>query len=110
MQARWVYGGFALGLRLPSSAEQQFDAGQPWTVPWFSPIAGLHEVFICDYDASGLYLVTWGRRILAEWNFIFHYAIDAHAMTTTAYLRADGTTPGNLTADQLLVDQSAVAG
>ena len=109
MQARWVFGAFALGIQLPTSAERQFDAGEPWTVPWFSSIAGDHEIAVVDYDANGLYVVTWGRRILATWDFVARYAIDAHVPASTAYLRPDGTTPGGLLIPQLVADLPYVA-
>jgi hypothetical protein len=109
MQARWVFGAFALGVQLPKSAEDQFDAGEPFTVPWYSPIVGAHEICVVDYDASGLYVVTWAGRTLATWPWVERYAIDAHVAASTAYLRSDGTTPGGLTLAQLGVDLPFVA-
>ena len=78
-------------------------------MPWWSPIVGDHEVLVVDYDASGLYIITWGGRTLMTWSFAFRFALDAHAITTNAYLRTDGTSPGRLSVDQLLADQQAVA-
>ena len=110
MQARWVFGAFALGIQLPQSAEQQFDAGEAWTVPWWSPILGDHEVAVVDYDASGLYIVTWAGRTLMTWAFVDRFALDAHVPASTAYLRADGSTPGHLDSSQLLSDLPYVQG
>jgi hypothetical protein len=110
MQARWVFGAFALGLALPKSAEEQFAAGQPWTVPWYSPFAGYHEVAVVDYTSEGLIIVTWAGRTLMTWPFAYHYATDAHVAASNAYLRADGTSPGHLDLIQLVGDLPYVQG
>lgn len=110
MQARWVYGGLFLGIKLPQSFESQFDAGQPITVPWFSPILGYHEVYVADYSADGLFVVSWARRLLVPWAFVRNYGIDAHVAASSAYLQANGTTPGNLSPPQLVSDLPYVQG
>jgi hypothetical protein len=65
------FGCISIGLAFPSSAMDQFNNGQPWDVVPGSPIEGGHCVIIAGYDATYLYLYTWGavqRMTYAFWN------------------------------------------
>lgn len=72
--AAWLFGGCYVGVNLPSSALDQFDAGQPWDyVPTAdNTIEGGHCVHLGGVDSSGLMKVTtWGHTQLvtqAWWN------------------------------------------
>lgn len=55
------FGALGLGVNLPASAQDQFNAGQPWTVEQGSPIEGGHAIALVGYDADWWYIVTWGR-------------------------------------------------
>lgn len=108
-QTIWVYGGIYLGLDLPQSADQQTDAGQPWTVPLWSPILGGHCVVGLEYDANYLYVGTWGRRQPVAWDFVLRYFDAAYAPANAAWVGPDGKTPGGLTLADLTGDLPFVA-
>jgi len=59
-QALYLFDIVGIGLQLPASAMDQFEAGQPWDVVEGSPIEGGHYVpMIAKRDM--LYVVTWGK-------------------------------------------------
>lgn len=104
-----VYGGIYLGLDLPRSAEEQTDAGVPWTEPWFSPILGGHCVAGFEYDPNYLYVGTWGIRQPVAWSFVERYFDAAYAVADAAWLTATGRTAAGLDLSGLVGDLPAVA-
>lgn len=66
------FGSVDIGINLPNSAMDQFNAGQPWdVVANDGGIDGGHCVLVCGYDSAYLYLYTWGqlqRMTYAFWN------------------------------------------
>ena len=72
-QAVYYFGGFGLGIQFPDSAMTQFNAGKNWTVVKGAKIEGGHDVWVCGYDSSYVYLVTWGKLIKASWAFVTLY-------------------------------------
>lgn len=84
------FGVAYLGLEVPQSAMQQFDAGQPWTVVPRSPIEGGHCVPGVDYDAGGLWVVTWAARQYVSWAFVAKYFDEAWAVTSVDLVKAAG--------------------
>lgn len=108
-QTIWVYGGIYLGLMLPRSAEQQTDAGQPWTRPWFSPILGGHCVVSQKYDQTYLYVDTWGQLQPVAWDFVQAYFDAAYAPLSPLWIGADSKTPNGLDLAGLTADLAAVA-
>ena len=66
-QLKWavcIFGACRLGVNLPQSAMDQFNAGQPWDYVAGSPYIGGHDVPIVKYDGTYFYVVTWTRRRL----------------------------------------------
>ena len=60
-------GAVSLGVNLPQSAMDQFDAGQPWTVSGNATILGGHCIIAVGYDAEYVYIVSWGKVVPATW-------------------------------------------
>jgi hypothetical protein len=62
-------GALGLGVNLPASAQDQFGAGQPWTVVEGSDIEGGHAIALVGYDADWWYIVTWGQvqKVAPAW-------------------------------------------
>ncbi len=58
--AIYLFGAVGMGLELPSSAMDQFDAGQPWRKVSHSSIAGGHYVPLVARE-DFIYCVTWGK-------------------------------------------------
>jgi hypothetical protein len=84
------FGVAYLGLQVPQSAMQQFDAGQPWTVVAHSPIEGGHCVPGVDYDQGGLWVVTWGARTYVTWPFVVKYFSESWSVTSVDLVKAAG--------------------
>lgn len=82
--AIYYMGGLQVGLDLPISASEQFDAGHEWCVAegreakpgsW-----GGHAVFIVGYDQNGPICETWGARQHMDWFFFFAYCDEAYVV------------------------------
>lgn len=68
--ALWLFSGLYVGVDLPQSAIDQFQAGRPWTVEYEDGgIAGGHCVPAVAYDEFGVTFVTWGRLQRAGWDW-----------------------------------------
>jgi hypothetical protein len=121
-QAVLLFGGAYLGIDMPRSAEDQFEAGQPWAPDgWFDPIVGGHAVPIVGYDAQHLKVITWGRVQLMTWDFLGRYCEEAYCILDPCWLSTrtlawyerpfgDALSPGGFNLAQLRVDLAALAG
>jgi len=76
--------GVGLGLSMPLSAQEQFQAGKPWDVvrgpggavnSW-----GGHYVHVPGYTTAGPVCVTWGRKQQMTWAFFAKYCDEAYAI------------------------------
>jgi hypothetical protein len=93
-----VFGSLDIGLQLPDSALPT-QAGVPaWTM---TPASGSvddqpnpangHSVAVVGYDASGLWLVTWGGLKRCSWPFFMSYCDEQWVVITGEFLRANPT-------------------
>lgn len=80
-QAIFEFGALSLGVTLPDSAQQQFAAGQPWTVV-SSAIDGGHCIVAVGYDTDYVYAVTWGQVVKIAWTWWDAYVDEAWAVIT----------------------------
>ena len=92
------FGVAYLGLEVPDTAQNQFDAGQPWSVVKGTAIEGGHCVPAVGYDATYLYIVTWGRVHPVEWAFDARYFEESWVPVSHDWLEATGFTPSGLDA------------
>jgi len=63
-QAVCDFGGLLLGCSLTDNAENEFSAGQPWTITSREqpdPQMG-HDIYLTAYDTTGEDVLTWGAR------------------------------------------------
>jgi len=81
-------GGVHLGVEMPRSASDQFDAGDPWTVTsgrdaragsW-----GGHAIYVLAWDRDGLTCVTWGKRQRMSWEWYDAYCSEAYGIVDSA--------------------------
>ena len=98
-QAIWMFGGLDLGLDLPKSAETQLQKGQVWDVatgPDAAPNSwGGHSVDVVGYDATGVCVLTWGRRQWLTWAFVHAYCSESWAcLSGMDWLRSDKSPDG----------------
>ena len=77
-QAVAFYGGCYLGIECPESAQEQFQAGQPWTYDPSSPVEGGHCIVALGYTVSGsLLCATWGGIAEVTPGFLAHFLDEA---------------------------------
>jgi hypothetical protein len=101
---RWcvqLFGACRIGVNLPQSAMDQFDAGQPWDVGGDATIVGGHDVPIVKYDGDYFYVVTWGKLQPVTPAFITAYNEEAHAELFADWVRSQGTAPSGLDLEDL---------
>jgi len=84
------FGALSIGFSFPRSAMDQFNAGQPWTVISGSPVEGGHCVVVLGYDASWVYVATWGRVQRMSWGFWARYVDEAWAVISLAWAAGGG--------------------
>jgi hypothetical protein len=87
-QAIAFYGAAYIGVALPQSAQQQFGAGQPWTVVPGSPILGGHCIVLVGYDTTYVQAVTWGAVVNVTWEWLGKYCDEAWAILTREIVEA----------------------
>jgi hypothetical protein len=109
-RAIWLYGVAKIGIECPRSAQEQFGAGQPWTVISTSPIAGGHDIEFVAYDPLYFYAVTWGSIARVTYPFVARYMDEAHAILASEIVEA-GHGPGAFPLDTqaLLADIGRLA-
>lgn len=82
--AVFLLTGIGCGLRLPKSAQSQWQKGKPWDVvsgndgkpgSW-----GGHYVHVPAYNATGPVCVTWGKKHQMTWAFWDKYCDEAYGI------------------------------
>jgi hypothetical protein len=109
-----LFGACRLGVNLPASAMDQFQAGKPWDYVGGSPLDGGHDVPVVLYKDginSILLIVSWGQLVevtpafmAAKYDDGTPYVEEAHAELAFDWIRAVGTAPSNLNLEQLQQD------
>lgn len=87
--ATFLTGAVGVGLMLPESAMEQFDAEKPWTlVDKDGGAAGGHYVTCIGRNSNGDFLVvTWGRIHAMSPAFLARYNDESVAFLSLDYLR-----------------------
>lgn len=94
-QAIHLFGGIDIGINVPQSAIEQFNAGQNWEVDESSPIVGGHSICVFGYGSQGCACITWGKIQYMSWDFFFAYCDEAYAIITPDWISAaTNKTPG----------------
>lgn len=104
------FGGLMLGMNLPLAVDPQH--GLPdWKSPslyhkWFRrPRAGGewdpgswggHAVVAVKYDATGMWVVTWGGLKFMDWTFYDDYRMEGYVALSSDFLGKDGKAPNGL--------------
>lgn len=81
------FGAVSIGLNFPNSAMDQFNNSQPWdVVPDDGGIDGGHCVIVCGYDATYLYVYTWGAIQKVTYAFWAKYVEEAWPVVTQVWV------------------------
>ena len=100
-QATFLFSAVGLGLEMPSSAEDQFDNGKPWSVVPGDTIEGGHYVPVIGRNSAGNFLViTWGRLHAATPEFVTKYMDEGIAYLSLEYLK-NNLSPEGVALDEL---------
>lgn len=107
--ALYLFGHVYTGLRVPGSAEDQFNAGQRWdVVPDDGGIRGRHAVDLGYRGPAELGLVTWGRAQLLTLAFWAKYMDEAWVVIDQDWIDATGGSPPGLDTAQLNAEFTAI--
>lgn len=104
-QAIWLFGGVYLGFQVQAAAQQDFQAGRPWTP---GPLTrDGHAVYATAYDGNGVTVLTWGAVQQGTWAWWDECVDEAYALLPKD-AEKQGFAPGFDFA-QLKTDLAAVA-
>ena len=110
MQATYITGACGVGIRVPKSADDQFDDQQPWDVGGDDTIVGGHYIPVIGRNKLGNILcVTWGRLHAMTPKFYETFCDEAVCYISFEALNAKGLTPEGFNATQLQQDLAAIA-
>lgn len=82
------YGAAYLGVALPMSAQEQFAAGDEWTVEPGSPIEGGHCIVAVGYDQHTVQCVTWGAVVNVSYPWLASYCTETWAIIPHEFTEA----------------------
>ena len=91
-----MYGACYVGVQCPESAQEQFQANEPWTVVPDSPIEGGHCIVFVGYDPEYLYAVTWGGIAAVSYPWWATYGDEAWAVISQEFNESNGNGRVNL--------------
>jgi hypothetical protein len=103
-----LFGCTPIGLSLPRSAEDQFNAGEPWDYVKGSPILGGHDVLLVEYRPENLpsnpgwMVVTWGKRWPVTEAFLDHYLDEVVPVGAKDFITANSLAPSGINLAQIL--------
>lgn len=105
-----LFGSCRIGLNLPGYAENQFEAGQTWTVSTSGDQSTEgHDVPLVDYRNGVFYCVTWGKLIPVAPPFLTAYCDEAWAEVFPDFITAQGTSPSGFDLAGLVSRQQELA-
>jgi len=119
-RAIFLLGGIYIGVALPDSVVPQ--GGNyleiPWVVPPGGPVGDAapnqdngHCIPAVAYDATNLYVVTWGAVKSMSWQFYDAYADESFAVVSEDFIDlTSGQDPAGLSLTQMLSDLKQLTG
>jgi hypothetical protein len=108
-QALYLFGGLDIGVQMPSSAMDQFDAGEPWDIVADSPYEGGHSIPLFGYGRFGATCVTWGKTQQLSWPFFIQNCDECYAVITEDWInQATQQTPEGFALATLQTDLAAL--
>jgi hypothetical protein len=108
-----LFGTVYLGINVPQSAMDQFNAGEPWDYVGDQNIVGGHAIPVQYWatDVIGeIEVVTWGQRQRMTRSFWVHYVEEAWVVFSNDSLNAKGTTIAGFNRAQLRADFTSLTG
>ena len=110
-QAIYLFGHLSIGVNLPNSAMDQFEAGTPWNLLQNDGgIDGGHDIPIFGYGADGFTCVTWGKLQQIGIRWFETYVEEAYAAVSVDWIMANGDAPNMLNMEALTEDLRLIKG
>jgi hypothetical protein len=117
--AIYLLGGIYIGVALPNSVVP--PGGNflqiPWVVPPGGPVGDAapnqnngHCIPAVAYDATNLYVVTWGAVKTMSWQFYDAYADESFAVVSHDFVGPEGRDPAGFNLAQMLTDLKELTG
>lgn len=79
-EATYLFESLEIGIEVPSSAQNQFIEGKPWSVVPGSEIEGGHAIVLIGNPAPYIFeVITWGKRQLVTEEFLKKYMDESWA-------------------------------
>ena len=104
-----LFGGCKLGINLPQSAVDQFNAGEPWRIVRNDGgIAGGHDVLAVQYDGEWFFVVTWGKLWRVEPAWLARYMDESHVLLFKDFIEKTGRSPAGFDLQTLLADLPSI--
>lgn len=102
-----LFGCTPIAINCPQSAQDQFDAGQPWDYVAGSPIEGGHDVLLVEYRTEtasnpGYLVVTWGKRQPVTQAFFDHYLQEVVPVGSKDFITPNSLAPSGVNLAQIL--------
>ncbi len=107
LQAAYIFQAVGIGIEFPSSAMDQFNAGEPWDVVSGATIEGGHYVPLVGKN-DNLQVVTWGALQEMTPAFFAKYCDEAWAYLSSEDLDGQGVDPEGFDIAELKADLTAV--
>ncbi len=106
--AMFLFSAVGIGVQLPESAQDQFQAGEVWTPVSGSPIEGGHYIngAASDND-SNIGIVTWGAFTWMTASFYRRYNDESLVYLSEEFLTS-GVSPEGFNLQQLQADLAAI--
>ncbi|MFF3151796.1 hypothetical protein [Streptomyces sp. NPDC057910] len=108
-QAIALFGGVSVGMNVPQSAEDQFNAGKPWDYVKGSRDLGGHCVLMGAYGPAVWKVVTWGAEQAMTSSFYAHQVDEIWLPVTTDWF-VNGKSPTGIDTYTLGQDYAAITG
>jgi len=119
MNGIYLLGGIYIGVALPDSVVPQGGnyLAIPWVVPPGGPVGNAapnqnngHCIPAVAYDATNLYVVTWGALKSMSWQFYAAYADESFAIVSQDFVDVAGQDPVGFSLTQMLSDLKQLTG
>jgi hypothetical protein len=114
MLATYLFGVAGVGINCPSNVQDQFSAGQPWSVTPGTSIVGGHYIPCVGRAASGnAVCITWGKPQEMTPGFYQQYNDETVVYLCLEYMDPNKLTPEAFNSDalnQFLNELPAIAG
>jgi hypothetical protein len=94
LEGLFLFEGVDIGVNLPQSAMDQFNANLPWTVSGDSTILGGHSICIVGFDGTWFYVVTWRKLVQVSPQWLSVYMDEAYVEISEDYFNGNKSIEG----------------